>query len=123
MIEAAELCLSHSVSDSLQPQGLQPARLLCPWGFSRQVFTGVGCHALLHLVFHGFPHCRADSLLSEPPGKSKNTGMGSLSLLQGNFWTKESNQGLLHCRQILYQLSYPGRPLIKAASPAQNTIT
>ena len=28
--------LSRSVvSDSLQPHGLKPARLLCPWGFSR----------------------------------------------------------------------------------------
>ena len=31
-------------------------------------------------------------------------------LLLGNFQTQESNQGLLHCRQILYQLSYPGSP-------------
>ena len=31
---------------------------------------------------------------------SKNTGVGSLSLLQGNFLNQESNQGLLHCRQI-----------------------
>ena len=37
-----------------------------------------------------------------------NTGVGSLSLLQGIFLTQESNQGLLHCRQILYQLSYQG---------------
>ena len=35
-----------------------------------------------------------------------NTGVGSLSLLQRMFPTPESNQGLLHCRQILYQLSY-----------------
>ena len=34
--------------------------------------------------------------------------MGSLSLLQGISPTQESNQGLLHCRQILYQLSYEG---------------
>jgi len=39
-----------------------------------------------------------------------NTEMGSLFLLQGNFLTQELNQGLLHCRQILYQLSYQGRP-------------
>ena len=36
--------------------------------------------------------------------------MGKLSLLQGNFPTQELNQGLLHCRQILYQLSYQGSP-------------
>ena len=28
--------------------------------------------------------------------------------LQGIFLTQASNQGLLHCRQILYQLSYKG---------------
>ena len=38
------------------------------------------------------------------PGQ--NTGMGSLSLLQWIFLTQELNRGLLHCRQILYQLSY-----------------
>ena len=38
------------------------------------------------------------------PGQ--NTGVGSCSLLQGIFLTQESNWSLLHCRQILYQLSY-----------------
>ena len=40
------------------------------------------------------------------PGQ--NTGMGSLSLLQGIFPTQGSNPDLPHCRQILYQLSDPG---------------
>ena len=52
----------------------------------------------------------ADALPAEPPEKSKNTGVGSLSLLQGIFPTQEFNQGLLHCRRILYQLSYQGSP-------------
>ena len=50
---------------------------------------------------------------SSPPGSpvpgdsaGKTTGVGSLSFLKGNFLTQESNQGLLHCRQILYQLRY-----------------
>ena len=34
----------------------------------------------------------------------------SLSLLQENFLTQELNLDLLHCRQILYQLSYWGSP-------------
>ena len=38
------------------------------------------------------------------PGQ--NTGVGSLSLLQGIFPTLESNPGLLHLRQILHQLNY-----------------
>ena len=39
---------------------------------------------------------------------SQNTGVGSLSLLQGIF----QNPDLLHCRQILYQLSHKGSPRI-----------
>ena len=32
------------VSDSLRPHGLQPTRLLCPWGFSRQEYSsGLPC--------------------------------------------------------------------------------
>ena len=42
--------------------------------------------------------------------------MGSLSLLQGIFPTQELNRGLLHCRQILYQLSYQESPDIHYSS-------
>ena len=38
--------LGRSVTDSLGPRGLWPARLLCPWD-SPGKSTGVGCHALL----------------------------------------------------------------------------
>ena len=38
------------MSDSLQPHGLQPTRLLCPWD-SPGKNTGVGCHALLQGLF------------------------------------------------------------------------
>ena len=38
------------VSDSLQPHGLQPARLLCPWD-SPAKNTGVDCHDLLQGIF------------------------------------------------------------------------
>ena len=37
------------------------------------------------------PASKVDSLLSEPLGKHINTGVGSLSLLQGIFPTQESN--------------------------------
>ena len=57
------------------------------------------------------PILQVDSLSAEPQGKSKGTGVGSLSLLQWTFTTKDSNQGLLHCRQILYQLSYQRNPI------------
>ena len=41
---------------------------------------------------------------------NKNTGLGSHFLLLGIFTTQGSNLGLLHYRQILYQLSYEGNP-------------
>ena len=52
------------------------------------------------------PTFQADSLPAETQGKPSNTGVGSLSLLQGIFPTRESNWGLLHCKWILYQLRY-----------------
>ena len=56
------------------------------------------------------PVSQADCLPAEPPVKPKNTGMGSLSLLQRIFPSQESNQGLQHCRQILYQMIYQESP-------------
>ena len=49
---SSALCLymRSVVSDSWQPQELQPARLLCPWD-SRGKNTGVGCRAALKGVF------------------------------------------------------------------------
>ena len=60
------------------------------------------------------PTLQVDSLPAEPPGKPKNTGVGSLSLLQRIFLTQQLNRSLLHCRWIFttalqmdfYQLSY-----------------
>ena len=42
----------------------------------------------------------------------QNTGVGSLFLLQGISPIQRLNPGLLHCRQILYQLSHKGSPRI-----------
>ena len=87
-------------------------------------------------VESGSPTSQADSLPSEPVGEVKwkslshvqffwphrvyspwnslgqNTGVGSLSFLQGIFPTQESNPGPPHCRQILYQLSHQRSPRI-----------
>ena len=53
----------------------------------------------------------ADGFLStEAPGKTKNTRVDRLSLLQGIFLTQESSQGLLYCRESHYQLNYQGSP-------------
>ena len=61
------------------------------------------------------PTLEADSLPPEPQGKPKNTGVGSLSLLQWIFPTQELNRGLLHCRWILYQLRYQGSQLARTS--------
>ena len=58
------------------------------------------------------PSLQADSLPAESQGKSKNTGVGSHSLLQDIFLTQGLNPGLPHCRQILYQLNHKGSPRI-----------
>ena len=59
------------VSDSLRPHGLQLARLLCPWGFSRQEYwSGLPCPPPGDLPNPGIeprsPALQVDSLLSEP---------------------------------------------------------
>ena len=46
------------------------------------------------------------SLHGDSPGK--NIGVDCLALLQGIFPSQRWNPCLLHCRQILYQLSYEG---------------
>ena len=65
------------MSDSLQPYGLEPSRLLCPWDFPGKN-TKVGCHGLLQGIFptqglnpqHLYlPALQMDSLPTEPPGK------------------------------------------------------
>ena len=84
-------------------------------GFSRQeYFSGLPCPPPGNLPKPGSeirsPALQVDPLPAEPQGKPKYTGVGSLSLLQGIFPTQKSNQGLLHCRWILYQLGYDGSP-------------
>ena len=85
-------------------------------GFSRQEYwSRLLCPPPGNLPHSGVepmsPTLRVESLPSEPPGKPKNTGVGSLSLFQQIFLTQELNQGLLYCRQILYQLSCQGSPI------------
>ena len=54
----------------------------------------------------------AGTFFPEIAGKPKNTGVGSLSLLQGIFLTQGSKWGLLLCWWMLYQLSYQRSPNI-----------
>ena len=70
----------------------------------------MGSPSLLQGIFPT-QRLQADSLPAEPQGKPKTTGVCSLCLLQRIFLIQESNWGLLHCRQILYQLSQlSGKP-------------
>jgi len=103
--------------------------LLCPWGYSRQEYwSGLPCPAAGDLPNPGIeprsPTLQADSLPFEPLGKPKDTGVGSLSLLQGNFLTQKMNWGLLHCRRILYQLSYQfiRRHIISVSPPSDFSV-
>ena len=98
------------VSDSLEtPQAIQSMEFSRPEYWSVQPFPYPG-----DLPNPGIeprsPALQVDSLPAEPQGKPKNTGAGSLSLLQQIFLIQESNWGFLNCRQILYQLSYQGSP-------------
>ena len=96
------------MSDSLRPHGLYKSMEFSrPEYWSGYIFPSPG-----DLPNPGteprYPALQADSIPAEPQRKPKNTGVGTLSLLQGIFLTQELSQGLLHCRQILYQLSYQG---------------
>ena len=108
--------IKWSESCSVVVNSLQPHGLYNPWNSPGQN-TGVGNCSLLQGIFptEGLnparsPALQVDSLPAEPSGKPKNTGVDSLSLLQRIFPTQKSNWGLLHCRWILYQLSYEGSP-------------
>ena len=91
------------MSDSANPWTAQPMDFSRPEYWSGSPFTSPG-----DLPNPGieprYPALQADSLPSEPPGKPKKRGVGSLSLLQHIFLTQELNQSLLHYRQILYIL-------------------
>ena len=99
----SEVSESRSVvSNSLRPHGLSME-------FSRpERWSGLPFPSPEDLPNPGTeprsPTFRADSLLDEPRGKPKNTGVGSISLLQRIFPTQESNQVLPHCRQIPLKL-------------------
>ena len=79
--------LSRSVvSDSLEPHGLWPARLLCPWGFSRQEYwSRLPCPPAGDLPNSGMkprsPALQADSLPFEPPGKPKSKSQDISNLI------------------------------------------
>ena len=80
----------------------EPGRLQ-PMGLQR-----VGLESESHSVVSD--SFRPHGLYSPWNSLGQNTGVDSLSLLQGIFPTQGLKPGLLHCRQILYQLSHKGSP-------------
>ena len=99
-VKVAQLCLTLCDPMDCTVLGILQARILerVAFPFSRDLPNPE--------IEPRSPTLRADYLPAEPQGKPKNTGVGSLSLLQEIFPTQGLNPGLLHCRQILYQLSY-----------------
>ena len=93
--------MDYTVHEILQARTLE----WVAFPFSREIFPGDLPNPGIKLKS---PALQADSLPAEPPGKPKNTGVGNLFFLQQILLTQESNRGLLHCRHILYQLSYQG---------------
>ena len=65
------------------------------WGLQVSVQVAQSCLTL-----------RSHGLYSPWNSPGQNTGVGSLSFLQGIFPTQGLKPGLPHCRRILYQLSY-----------------
>ena len=126
-LEWVAISFSNAWKWKVKVKSLSSVRLLAtPWTVAHQAVHGIFQARILEWVAFPSPGdlpnpgieprspaLQADSLPVEPQGKPKNTGLGSLSLLQWIFPTQELNQGLLHCRQILYQLSYEGSPIIK----------
>ena len=107
-VKVAQLC-----STLCDPMDCRQPGSSCLWEFSGQEYwSGLPCPPPGHLLNLGIqprsPTLQADYLPAEPQGKPKNTGVGSLSLLQWIFPPQEFNQGLLHCRLILYQLNSQG---------------
>ena len=92
-------------------RGILQARILklSSLSFLQGIFPTQGSNPGLHTL-------QVDSLPAEPQGKPKNVGVGSLSFLQQIFPTQEWNRGLLHCRRILYQLSYEGSQNVERGS-------
>ena len=89
------------MSNSLRSQGLYS-----PWNPPGQNI-GVGSLSPFQGIFP----------IQECTREAQEYWRGSLSLLQGIFPTQELDWGLLHCRQILYQLSSQRRE-DKARSPS-----
>ena len=88
----------------LELKGLSSISFIVPLSFTLSIYSESSSVVSDALRPHG--------LYGPWNSPGQNTGVGSLSLLQGIVPTQGSNPGLPHCRQILYQLSHKGSPYI-----------
>ena len=85
------------MSNSLQPQGLQPTRLLCPRDFPGKS-TGVGCHCLLRPISIGRLYCagycgfsQEGSKVTSKPGQFQLQNFSRKDLqLFGHLWIDDN---------------------------------
>ena len=95
------------MSNSLQSHGLLPARLLCPWGFSRQEYWS-GRHALLQGIYPtqglnpSLPHCRQTLYCLSYQGSSFHRPSHYQSCLQSH----------CSCVKCLTKKNHLGNPLV-----------
>ena len=138
MLKKAYICIKRDIFRSIKLLGdwesLRPHGLYGPWN-SPSKNTGVGSRSLLQGLFPtegsnpGLPHCRQILNQLSHQGSPRILEWGAYPFSRGSAWLRNrtrvyciagrfftswaTNQGLLHCRQILYQLSYQGSPTAK----------
>jgi len=115
------LCVLHWQADPLPPSHLRVLPYFSNFHILALVRIGKALR-IKKLTLTSLTELRLCSVVSDslqPHGlyspwnsPGQNTGVGSLSLLQGIFPTQGLNPGLPHYRQILYQLSHQGSPKI-----------
>ena len=104
------------MSDSLQPLGLYPTRLLCPWNFPGKN-TGVGCYFLLQGIFPtqglnpGLLHCRQMLYHLSHQGSPKGK---PVIYEKKKKWGDEGEDMLL---QALAELTVPAPPAVMPIYP------
>ena len=122
-MESSEKChniLKHwKNTTSFQLHRVKVHLFATPWTIQSMEFSRPGVGNLFLLQGSSQPrdrtqvsHIAGGFFTNWATGKPKNSGVGSLSLLLWIFPTQELNQDLLHCRQILYQLSHRESPRI-----------
>ena len=113
-------CSSGFHSQNMQSLKLTKVSIICDSLFSTAPAFHSGAAIVIHVhvshsvISNSLRPCglQPTRLLCAWDSPGKKTGVGSQSLLQGNFPTQGWKLGLLHCRLILYHLSYQGSPAI-----------